>query len=285
MQVMADVKDFRVSIKVRNNRLIELREQLGFSQAEASRRMGWKSPGPLLEYEGLKNSPLESHRSEDVWKRSARRIAEFYGVSPGWIWPESVREVRVATMTAKADASELSPRVVGGDERHSAGELKQLLRGARDSLRPGEREVVRGRFGVGGPERSIREISADMGLSSCRVRQIEQEAIRKLRGRPALAGFVPPKPKDTAPWCMPCAFPHRGECEAWRTSMLSALAAEIRLVVSKAISLHPLNPLSISLRRRARALLRLRAEARGGAWAKLGAVALRGDGRHLGVDT
>jgi RNA polymerase primary sigma factor len=57
-----------------------------------------------------------------------------------------------------------------------AAELRALLGGLSDR----EREVLRARYGVAGPERSRREIGARLGLSGERVRQIEQRALAKL---------------------------------------------------------------------------------------------------------
>jgi DNA-directed RNA polymerase sigma subunit (sigma70/sigma32) len=44
-----------------------------------------------------------------------------------------------------------------------------------------ELAVVRGRYGIGGDQRSLRELATELSLSAERVRQIEQIAIGKLR--------------------------------------------------------------------------------------------------------
>jgi RNA polymerase primary sigma factor len=49
------------------------------------------------------------------------------------------------------------------------------------ALSPREHKIVRGRFGLGGPERTLRELGNELDLSAERVRQIEQEALDKLR--------------------------------------------------------------------------------------------------------
>jgi RNA polymerase sigma factor (sigma-70 family) len=49
------------------------------------------------------------------------------------------------------------------------------------SLSERERTVLDGRFGLGGPERTLREIAGTLGVSAERVRQLEQRALGRLR--------------------------------------------------------------------------------------------------------
>ena len=65
----------------------------------------------------------------------------------------------------------------------AAGRPRSLLEGLSER----ERTVVSARFGLCGPRRTLREIAAALGLSAERVRQIEQEALERLRVRYGLA--------------------------------------------------------------------------------------------------
>jgi RNA polymerase sigma factor (sigma-70 family) len=63
-------------------------------------------------------------------------------------------------------------------------ELSCLLRDLSDR----ERAIVRARYGLDGPERTLRDLAGGLGVSPERVRQIEQGALDKLRA--GLTGHV-----------------------------------------------------------------------------------------------
>ena len=59
-------------------------------------------------------------------------------------------------------------------------EIEQV-RALLSSLNERERMIIRARYGLEGPEQSLRQIGERIGLSAERVRQIEQRALGKLR--------------------------------------------------------------------------------------------------------
>jgi RNA polymerase sigma factor (sigma-70 family) len=61
--------------------------------------------------------------------------------------------------------------------RLGAAEVPRLL----GHLSPRERTVIEARYGLAGPERTLRELGQRMGVSAERVRQIEQASLEKMR--------------------------------------------------------------------------------------------------------
>jgi RNA polymerase sigma factor (sigma-70 family) len=57
----------------------------------------------------------------------------------------------------------------------------EQVRGLTDALDDREREILYEHYGVGRPAQTFREIGARLGLSAERIRQIEEQALEKLR--------------------------------------------------------------------------------------------------------
>ena len=76
------------------------------------------------------------------------------------------------------------------DEEVVVGEADAKLREAVDALPESERNVVRLRFGLGEREPvALRETGRRLGISSERVRQLEEKALRRLATNEELAGL------------------------------------------------------------------------------------------------
>jgi RNA polymerase primary sigma factor len=75
----------------------------------------------------------------------------------------------------RSASSILDPLITRDVREQTAGVLKMLT--------PAEEKIIRMRFGIGyGHEHTLEEIAAEFGLTRERIRQIESQALRKLRG-------------------------------------------------------------------------------------------------------
>ena len=66
------------------------------------------------------------------------------------------------------------------DEKWKKDTLHSVLTRLLDILTPRERDIVSQRFGLTGPEKTLREISEKMSVTPERVRQIEKTALQKI---------------------------------------------------------------------------------------------------------
>ncbi len=117
------------------------------------------------------------------------------------IEPERIGEMRRAARmtlsleTPLGETGELTRGDLIGDdeageaayESSEASDLSERLESALDELHPRERQVLRMRFGLDrGHERTLGEVGEELGVSRERIRQIEAEALGKLRRMPWL---------------------------------------------------------------------------------------------------
>jgi len=69
-------------------------------------------------------------------------------------------------------------------------EQENTVAGALAKLPDNERKIIESRFGTGGrPERSLREIARELGVSQARARELEAKALRRLASDGQLAGL------------------------------------------------------------------------------------------------
>ena len=168
------MKEFRVSMRIRNHRLVSAREAEGWSQSKAAEYIG--VPAGTI-------SALECMRQK-AWCKDgdlsspARRLANFYDLDPEWLFPPVADEVKHHVLETSVDGHELA----------TARQLKSQVQAAVKGM-VAERwdgvsrsRVLRLRFGLDdGIERNLETVGAELGVSRERVRQIEIVALRRLR--------------------------------------------------------------------------------------------------------
>ena len=166
-------KAFRIKVRVYNNRLVRAREEMGLSQTEAARQMG-VSNGILCDFETLRR---RAWSEVDGWIPSALRVAEFYGYSPEYLWPEEIEAVRKNAFALELAAEDVA-QLLSPDEHMSRKELGVFMGQAHGLLTQRERSVLQATLVE---ERTLADTGTDYSLSQERIRQIRDKALRKLR--------------------------------------------------------------------------------------------------------
>jgi RNA polymerase nonessential primary-like sigma factor len=142
-----------------------------------------------LESQGSADGTETRVRVEDIAARVGRPVEEVSELLRFSELPTSLdapldRESADSMLDSVADESALDPM------SHTLGhEVDALLQHGLDELNEREREVLAGRYGLRDREPETLEVLAErLGLTRERIRQIQQEALVKLRRRMARSG-------------------------------------------------------------------------------------------------
>jgi len=199
--------DLRVEIRFKNQHLYREIETAGGCKQFAE--TCGVSYGTLLDLLSCRVPPRRIVRCEGshlvVWRKIALRVAETVGMTPEELFPERLypapqepkRATHVAFTVDSTKALPLSSAhglIAEGPEPGAiAGETKEaIMRVIQDSLKSREREVLERRFGLNDREpQTLSEVGEVLGVSSDRIRQIESNALRRLR-HPKQSGRIGP---------------------------------------------------------------------------------------------
>jgi transcriptional regulator with XRE-family HTH domain len=184
------MKEIEVEIKLRNNRLLQRRRELGLTQAELGERVGITAH-TVGQYETMNMHPISTRDADLGWKPSALSLAEFFAVDPWELFPEAIQQIRKSSARIEVDAADVGrlldgpshvAELPGPAEAYDAEELRAVVDDALDTLSPRERRVIDRRFGLDGEGGStLEEVAEEFGVGTERIRQIEAKAIRRMR--------------------------------------------------------------------------------------------------------
>ena len=180
---MRDRKDYRLTVKVRNNNILKAAADAGYSsipKLASAAGCGYVWLNDLI---NMTVSPMkygQVHKSVD-------KLCTILGVCFDDLF--SVEQTE-ALSTNKSEREigaeelflELSRRPQSLDEIQDERDLGKVLTTAVDTLTDRQRLVLNHRMGMNGcDEMTCEELGKQMGICSQRVRQIEQGALRLLR--------------------------------------------------------------------------------------------------------
>lgn len=177
---MNEHKDYRVTVRVRNNNILKLIEGKGISGTEVAKDIGM-SYSTISRYIQLRESPIDA---KGAVKLSAQRLCDYFGMLVEEVWSlEQLTPIECNSREVEFSYQELTRLESMSDPILSLenDQLKEQMDVSLDKLDPREAMVLRLRFGLEGDVHTTKEIGDMLGISSTRIGQIEAKALRKLR--------------------------------------------------------------------------------------------------------
>ena len=180
------MKPLRIAVRIKNNLLLERRERLQFTAKEMARNIGIPYT-TYLQYEGMTQNP---YNKKGEWRGPARKIAEYFLVTPDYLFPEAVTRMEKIKGELKVNVDEVAAFLYETQKTMQAlpdniveqHELELDSRRCLECLDCRSRYIVELRCGFNPcGSHTYGEIGARLGISKGRVQQIETAALRSLR--------------------------------------------------------------------------------------------------------
>ena len=185
---MAEPKDYRIEIKVKNNRLLTKIEGAGYSSVAKFADTIGMNRTVIYRIVSMKSAALDE---EGYYRPEALRIAKFLNCTPQDIYPPAqmrgAMKENKAQITANANevdslTSSLRTLAFSPERKMILDEAKQALKAVMMTLTPKEQRILDLRYGLTyGEEKTLDEVGAMFGVSRERIRQFESKALRKMR--------------------------------------------------------------------------------------------------------
>ena len=181
---MRAIKDYRIEITVRNNRILEYMRQLGYITVSSFCRAHGFHPSPIGRYINLKTAPVDKFGR---WKKTAVRLSKALCCGTDELWSNAQRlaaiknnrrSVAIAEQDIMGVLEAKSPlQIIENKETNK--QINEALKG----LDFRQEDILRMKFGMQPYFREFKnvEIAQKYSISRSRVAGIEATCLRKLR--------------------------------------------------------------------------------------------------------
>jgi RNA polymerase sigma factor (sigma-70 family) len=184
-------KDYEITIKVRNNRLLAKMREAGYKYIPHLAKAAGLSANAVYKIANMRESARSVH-NEHNWREPVIKLSEFFRCMPEDIIPVAYRDVPMEKNVARftMDAGDIG--LVASSLKEAATlpfdnmvrdeAVKNLHHALEQILSAREHRVLALRFGLdGNGSRTLEEVGTMLGVQRERIRQIEQNAIGKLQ--------------------------------------------------------------------------------------------------------
>ena len=176
------MKDYKVTIKVRNARLINALAEVGESVGgKLANKMG-VSYHQLLDLSNLKMSPLDEEGKllpivEKLCDLTNKTLFELFTV-------DQIAPLETNKAEFEMDVQEVQELLLerSSEDLYIEKQTNEAVHDLMDSLTPRENKILSLRYGVKtAADHTLEEVGGVFGVSPERVRQLEAKALRKMR--------------------------------------------------------------------------------------------------------
>ena len=175
------VKDYRVTVRVRNNNILKMIEGKGISGTKVAKDIGM-SYAALSRYIQLRDSPIDA---KGAVKLTAQKLCDYFGMLVEEVWSlEQLTPIECNSREVEFSYQELTRLENISDPVLSLenDQLKEVIDFTLiTKLTPREAKILKLRFGFEGDPLTLEQVGDMLGIGRERVRQIEAKALRKLR--------------------------------------------------------------------------------------------------------
>ena len=181
------MKDYRVMVTVKNNRLLSAIEEAGFASVSEFCKEFGISDTEVGKYINMKKSPLTASGN---MSKTASKIIDALNCSIDDIFSEDQIWQPLEKNKSRIDLDREDINDVLGlgftelmEVEHENYLLPQYVKSVLDSvgLTDKQSKVIEMRFGINGKESDIDDIAKKLDVSRERIYQIERRALRKIR--------------------------------------------------------------------------------------------------------
>ena len=175
-------EDFNIKISVRNGRLLKAIRARYDSVADLARKCHLHQTR-VNSLVTMKVKPF----NQNGWTDLALDVAAMVGKEPEDLWPEHLRELKLARSTAEmeVDLDSVKQLIQDGTSEKSLSQISAISKFS-ENLTPRERQCMAMRWALG---HTLEETARVFGVTRERARQVEARAIRKMKGAALVAGY------------------------------------------------------------------------------------------------